>query len=64
MNPEEISLDTSTHSYSLYKLDDIKNIKEEPKEPRRYYKAAFFVATGFIPFPPLYTMCLKSWLAQ
>ena len=56
IKPEECNLDTSTHGYALYKLDDIKKTKGEYRDPRQYYKMAFFSTVGFNPL-----VAVTSW---
>ena len=42
IKPEECKLDTTTHGYTLYKLDDIKKHKDGNKDPRKFFKMAFY----------------------
>ena len=64
INPDEISLDTTTHSYTLYQFKDIEKHQEKPKDPRKYFNLAFFTTLGMVPLPPLYQSFSKRWLQQ
>ena len=59
VEPEEIGLDTSTHCYSLYKLDAVKRHEENPRDPRKYFEQAFFKTVGYNPL-----LGLKTWITS
>ena len=61
IKPEECKLDTSTHGYTLYKLDDIKKHKDGNKDPRKYYKMAFYATLGFLPLPFIFSAVTQYW---
>lgn len=61
IKPEECSLDTSTHAYTLYKLDDITKNKDGNKDPRKYFKMAFYSTVGFMPLTPIFSFAGHYW---
>ena len=60
IKPEECSLDTNTHAYTLYKLDDITKNKDG-KDPRKYFKMAFYSTVGFNPLTPITSFAAYYW---
>lgn len=61
IKPEECSLDTNTHAYTLYKLDDITKNKDGNKDPRKYFKMAFYSTVGFNPLTPIFSFVAYYW---